>query len=359
MEKFLVKDPKLKQKTRSMAYHDRVGEHDAFRVTLLWLWRKCRIALGPLGPGNFPEHVREALAPMELGALKPCAGCMSGNCKYLDEAPARLLALIPMSVAKATAGDISAFAGSSDARDRSGGVFVPVGSSSSSSRACCICGNDPATGDPPFCSLCHDMDACVWHKRASVEMRPKPDQGMRLEMNGSLVAGGRGWHVRAMPGDGNCLFAAMTTGKLCLLDRSKSFPTPEAATRWAQQSRRSLLDFMGRHIGRVLFDGLPMEALVRASTGMSPQQYLDYMKHPVAADRRTWGGFLEAAVMCARWQCRVVFFVVEAGQLRSWSFVGSAISARHHNRGRISLLWSGGGHYDLLVLDDSLLEQLA
>ena len=109
---------------------------------------------------------------------------------------------------------------------------------------------------------------------------------------------------------------------------------------------------------RSLWEDISIAALVRASTDMSLQAYMEHMRQPAADARRTWGGFLEAALMCARWQCRAVFFVIEGKELRSRSFVGGDVGGGHYNRGRIPLLWSGGKYDVILMTDEELVAQL-
>ena len=352
----IAKDPKLKQKTRSMAFQDSVVEHDAFRVTLLWLWRKL-ILSKPAAEVDLPRHVRTALAPMKIGMLAPCTSCVSGTCKFLEKAPARLLPLLDA--------DVGSEVGVPTPK-RSGDAFALAAPASSSGDAsalaapaspCACCGNSPATGDPAFCALCHDMDAGVWRRHKTESMRPQSAGGIFFEITHPLAMAGRGWRVQNMPGDGNCLFATMSVGKVCLLDKSEAWPTMSRAARWAQKTRLAMLDTLKTGGSRQFLDGASIQALIEASTDMSFPNYVEFMTHPVAHDRRSWGGFLEAALMCARWRCRAVFFVVDGLQLKCWSFVGNNVGVLHHGRGRIPLLWTGG-HYDLLVLDEDLTGQL-
>ena len=68
----LDKSQRLHQKTRSQTFADAVEEHDAFRVTLLWLWRRhlCH-APEQASKQRLPEHVVRALAPRANGELSP------------------------------------------------------------------------------------------------------------------------------------------------------------------------------------------------------------------------------------------------------------------------------------------------
>ena len=88
----LDKSQRLHQKTRSQIFADGVEEHDAFRVTLLWLWRRhlCH-APEQASKQRLPEHVVRALAPRANGELLPCPDCMLGACGFMAQVSSWLL----------------------------------------------------------------------------------------------------------------------------------------------------------------------------------------------------------------------------------------------------------------------------
>ena len=60
-------DPKLKNKTRSMGYNGSCEEHDAFRLTLLWLWRRIAMSMTPDQLRELPRHINTCLQPWQKG----------------------------------------------------------------------------------------------------------------------------------------------------------------------------------------------------------------------------------------------------------------------------------------------------
>ena len=89
-------DSKLKNKTRSQVFTDGCEEHDAFRVILLWLWRKWVMhnATGKhVAISDIPPHVQKCLDPFANGELKPCPSCKAGVCTFMSDALVWLAAL--------------------------------------------------------------------------------------------------------------------------------------------------------------------------------------------------------------------------------------------------------------------------
>ena len=103
-----------------------------------------------------------------------------------------------------------------------------------------------------------------------------------------------------------------------------------------------------------------MAELVRASTDLTLNAYLARMRQPSAADRRTWGGFLEVAILCRRWGCRAHFFKVEdRQQLVLMSSVGEGPVRNGYKRhGQCAVVWLGA-HYEALDLSSELTLQLS
>ena len=102
---------------------------------------------------------------------------------------------------------------------------------------------------------------------------------------------------------------------------------------------------------------LELPLLIESATAMNPQEYLRHMRLPQG--NPSWGGFLEVAVLATRWKCRVVTFQFDVQQKRATAitYSGEEVAQRHHNRGKIAIMWSGT-HYDLILLSDELQKAL-
>ena len=329
------KDSRLKNKTRSQTYHSSQEEHNAWRVTLLWLWRRFFMAGGRK---ELPEQVRRALAPMDKGELVPCPECRAGTCTFMELAAAGLLVKI--------------------ASEGSSGATQPA-------AKCVFCGGEAVVIDQvPACRLCREVDAEVargGHANSRPIGQPRAHQ-ITLSVPESFQAGGPGWQMIMIPPDGNCLFGSFIVGKLCFLDRKRALPEEPAAqaqlvSKWAASCRKHFVTLMHKR-GEGNIDEVPMAEVIRASTGMSTAEYLDRMSKPIV-DRSSWGGFMEASIMAVKWRCRIVFFGWEPDQrrLRSWSHVGDDVNSAHRDRGRIAVAWTGT-HFNLLVLDEGVLARL-
>ena len=230
-----------------------------------------------------------------------------------------------------------------------------------SAISCVVCGAACSKVGPSWavCAFCRDGDARATTLLAKSAPRVRP----KATVSSNLIVSS--WRVQRIPGDGNCLFASMVWGKMCLLGESAESPRPATITKWAEQTRRAYLQYIrtGAAEGRKVFDEFDLETLVRASTDMSLSRYLKKMEAPQGSDRSTWGGFLETSLICHRWRCRALFFVPqapgggEAPKLRLWSYVGDDVAASHKHRGRIPLLWSGV-HYEVLCLPDDVIAKL-
>jgi hypothetical protein len=158
------------------------------------------------------------------------------------------------------------------------------------------------------------------------------------------------------PGDGECLFSSMAIGKLCLF---KGMPLPPYVSRssWGSRARMAFL----QHVDRLQANGgsvlgvATLDVLVKESTDMEFAEYRRRMAKVEGNDRKTWGGFLEASLMCTHWRCKVAFFVWQETQPVLWSISGDDdVDPKHGHKGCIALLW-WGTHYDLLRLSPDLL----
>jgi hypothetical protein len=155
-------------------------------------------------------------------------------------------------------------------------------------------------------------------------------------------------------------------GKMMVLDQSRKVPTdPIALLRFtrigAAHCRTGYLDQISANVRdnhhSFKIGELELPLLIESATAMKPQEYLRHMRLPQG--NPSWGGFLEVAVLATRWKCRVVTFQFEPAQKRAVAitYFGEEVSASHHNRGKIEILWSGM-HYDLILLSDELQKAL-
>ena len=129
---------------------------------------------------------------------------------------------------------------------------------------------------------------------------------------------------------------------------------------WGAKARTDYLHHVDKLVagGSAVLGVASMDTLVRSSTGMDLATYRSCMRVPDSAKRRTWGGFLEASLMCKAWRCQVVFFVWEKERPVVWSTIGGEhINPEHGHAGRIPLMW-WGTHYDLLRLSPDVLRSL-
>ena len=164
-----------------------------------------------------------------------------------------------------------------------------------------------------------------------------------------------------MPCDGECLFSSMAIGKLCIL-KGKPVPSLEHRSQWGRRAR----EFFSNHVDKLQAKGgemlgiASMAELVRTSADLDLADYRRRMSKADVNDRRTWGGFLEASLMCQHWRCQVAFFVWQDSQPVLWSIVGGEdVEPGHGHGGRIALLW-WGTHYDVLRLSrDEIAEFVA
>ena len=210
----------------------------------------------------------------------------------------------------------------------------------------------------PVCRFCRQVGAEAvrgGHDTSRPSGQPQANQ-ITLSVPGSLAAGGPGWKMFAIPPDGNCLFGSLIVGKICLLDRARTLPEePAEVSKWAVACRMQFVKLVARCTD---MDGIPLAEVIQASTGLSKAEYFDRISKPTG-DRSSWGGFMEASVMAARWRCRIVFFGWEPDQrrLRSWSYVGNDVDGELPDRGRIAVAWTGT-HFNVLVLDEDVSARL-
>ena len=400
--KLAKSDRKLKNKTRSVAYHNKCEEHDAFRVTLLWLWR--RNAMSSMTPDQLPplpDHIGKCLLPWKNGELQPCPECSAGTCTFMDRVPDLVMKMVAESGRSAAAARVSSgSAGAAGSQSgpaisdgvlepaatpsRSGsavvqdpvGVVVAKSASASSSSAprpaamsrpppvgvCVLCRAPGATWSVGLyvCGPCSREDSAAATKLI-VHRCPRTDQVV-LECPGPLRQGGPGWKLVQVEADGNCLFASLMLGKLMVLDQSRSVPTdPIALLHYTRQGaaicRTGYLDQISASVRdnhhSFKIGELELPLLIESATAMNPQEYLRHMRLPQG--NPSWGGFLEVAVLATRWKCRVVTFQFDVQQKRATAitYSGEEVAQRHHNRGKIAIMWSGT-HYDLILLSDEL-----
>ena len=370
-------DIKLRNKTRSMGYHDPCEEHDAFRLTLLWLWRRYAMSM-TLDQRSLPWHVRQCLQPWHNVELQPCPECRARTCTSMDRAPD----LVPKMAA----------AGRQSGPASSGGVPEPAAPPSRSGSAVApdpvrVAANVPAssssdprppiaTSRPPRVGVCivcgapgarwmHGLCVCATCSfedseaaRSIVNRCPQTSQ-LVLACPGPLREGGRGWKLVQVEPDGDCLFASIMLGKLMVLDCVQgvipSDPvllklfTAKAATacraKYLQHIREK------QHVLKI--GGLALPQVIHSSTSMNTEEYVTHMRKP--SGRSSWGGYMEVAIIVQKWRCRAVTFQFEPELRRAVAitYSGEDIAQRHNNRGRIAILWSGT-HYDLIILSDEL-----
>ena len=369
-------DSKLKQRTRSSGYMDVCEEHTAFRVVLLWLWRKWIMHTREQATlKQIPPHVRMCLEPLEQDELQPCPLCQAGQCKFMVDLPARLSKLIgrELSTSNVSSQPRDAVSGSvaaapvtlaKEAAFPGDGVTAPV---ARASGVCCCCGAGNAKNQSGIliCQHCGDVDMIVASAKQKVPRampmvaRNHAALPVRLGATRENCDGGPGWEFIRIPGNGDCLFSSMAIGKLCLL-QGKVAPGFHRRAEWGATARAGYLNHVDKLVARggAVLGVASMETLVHSSTGMDLATYRRCMRAPDAANRRTWGGFLEASLMCQGWRCRVVFFVWEGGRPVVWSTIGGEnVNLEHQHAGQIPLMW-WGTHYDLLRLSPDILRSL-
>ena len=387
-------DSSLRNKTRSVVYHDLCEEHDAFRLTLLWLWRRYAMSM-TRDNRPLPEPVRRCLGPMRDGELQPCPECILRTCTFMDRAPVLVPKMAAGSSRSATATRVPAgsesAAGSQSGPAFSGGVPEPAAPPSRSGSAVApdpvrvVAKSTPASSSsaprpaaisrPPLvgvCIVCRASGATWMHglylcatcsledseaAKCIVHRCPQTSQ-LVLECPGPLREGGRGWKLLQVEPDGNCLFATLTLGRMQVLDSASRVPSdPVELKRFtataAAACRAQYIQFVREKQHTFMIGGLAMQQLIQSSTSMNTEEYLTHMEKP--SGRSSWGGYLEVAVIVQKWRCRAVTFQFEPELRRAVAitYAGEDIASCHNNRGRIAILWSGT-HYDLILLSDEL-----
>ncbi len=123
--------------------------------------------------------------------------------------------------------------------------------------------------------------------------------------------------------------------------------------RGATLCRAGYLDHVRDNHHHFKIGELELPLLIQSATSMSTQEYLTHMRTPKGSS--SWGGCLEVAVLAQRWRCRGVTFQFEParGRAVAITYSGEDIFGKHHNSGKIAILWSGI-HYDLILLSDEL-----
>ena len=368
---------RMHQKTRSMTYEDGLGEHDAFRETLFWLWRRHAVHLPRDSPDGLPPHVTRALHPKNVGKLLPCPACLSGTCRFMEEAAGWLgqfnLEEVAESPARARAPVVTSVPpvlvpAEIPARPpmQAKGV-VPSGPPLQPPRPhgarglCIACGAADGRVQANFfvCDFCLAIDGSLSAKEAPAhQFARRVLASLTLEPSGRDASHGPGWRRIPVPPDGDCLFSSVAVCKM-LLDGHPVPPLTDLA-RWGQSCRNNYLRHAQQRSGDTCFGVASMAELVRASTDLTLNAYLARMQRPSAADRRTWGGFLEVAILCRRWGCRAHFFKVEdRQQLVLMSSVGEGPVRNGYKRhGQCAVVWLGA-HYEALDLSSELTLQLS
>lgn len=256
-----------------------------------------------------------------------------------------------------------------------GGASEPAARSKGASAAadlvntvCCCCGSDHAEKRSGvwICHVCFDIDSSASRSLEQVpRARPVAAKACKLALpmlpgeGKASCSGGPGWELIRVPCDGECLFSSMAIGKMCLL-KNKHVPTFDSRSSWGSRARVFFLNHIDnlQAKGESVLGVASMATLVRAGTDLDLASYRRQMSKADADDRKTWGGFLEASLMCLGWRCRVAFFVWQGAQPVLWSTVGEdSVNPAHGHRGWITLLW-WGTHYDLLRLSPDVLSLL-
>jgi hypothetical protein len=133
-------------------------------------------------------------------------------------------------------------------------------------------------------------------------------------------------------------------------------PPVDRRSTWGQLCRKHFL----QHVTKRLTDGdgflgaASLQVLIQASTDMHPEQYLRRMQTADSGDRQTWGGFLEIAIMCKRWQCMACIFRASDEGLSFLAYVGDKPRADSAHKGVCAVAW-WGAHYEALRLSDVML----
>ena len=250
------------------------------------------------------------------------------------------------------------------------GASVGLSSVAPADARCQLCGAQDVIVDCKsvpssfsICDFCASCDASLQRSSSTrvqlitaIPPRIGDDNLVDLRSNGDARDHGPGWRMLAIPPDGDCLFTAMVVCRYMLANR----PLPSCAC-WpslGRLCRKIYLEFLERRVREnTEFMGVAdMATLLHASAGLTPDAFMSRMRTGVADDRKTWGGFLDIAILCQRWQCQAHLYKFVSGGLRRISWVGlSQPSAQQHRHGICSLVW-GGGHYSALdVSDDALL----
>ena len=179
-------------------------------------------------------------------------------------------------------------------------------------------------------------------------------RALKLYIDNLVVAGDQGWERLHVPGDGDYLFSSMALCKM-VLDGIEIPPVDRRST-WGQLCRKHFL----QHVTKRLTDGdgylgaASLQVLIQTSTDMHPEQYLRRMQTADSSDRQTWGGFLEIAILCKRWQCMACIFRASDQGLSFLAYVGDKPRAGLAHKGVCAVAW-WGAHYEALRLSDVML----
>ena len=352
---------RLNQKTRTVTYDDGPSEHDAFRETLLWLWRRHLIHVPEAAHVELPQHVARALAPRDKGNLAPCPACVARSCTFMEDAPRVFLKYAEASEEMTCSGSRSgalepAVEPASRVRggSRSGALEPAV-----AALSCILCRGpleEKLTGIR-VCGLCTAMDASahdVLVKAPSWVRRPSSASAFSIDAFGLDVD----WERLHVPGNGDCLFSAMAVSKLLL--EGRAVPPFDKRGRLGAACRKLFLESVANKVsdGGDYLEAAPLSVLIQSSTDLRPEEYLRRMQSPNNGDRRTWGGFLEVAILCKRWTCRACVFRADGNRVSLLACVGNEPRAGFAHRGICAVVW-WGAHYEALRLSDAALARLA
>ena len=359
---------RLNQKTRSVTYDDGPSEHDAFRETLLWLWRRHLIHVPAEARAELPEHVSRALAPRDQGDLAPCPACVSRTCTFMEDAPKLFLKYAEVSEEMRRSGSHS---GALELAVVEPASCIRSGSRSGAPEpavqplSCILCRGPFANkhAEVRVCGSCVAMDAAAHGLKANVpSWVRRPPSGSAFELrpdDGQPLLGHRGadWERVQVPGNGDCLFCSMALSKMLL--EGLAVPPFDKRARLGVACRKLFLESVASKVsdGGDYLEAAPLSVLIQSSTDLRPEEYLRRMRSPNSGDRRTWGGFLEIAILCKRWACSACIFRTQANRISLLACVGNEPRAGFAHKGICALVW-WGAHYEALRLSDVALTRL-
>ncbi len=201
------------------------------------------------------------------------------------------------------------------------------------------------------CGEVHESFSCAeWQKIleiiAASEKKGAGERSTVASAHGCVLQ--RGVTIIDVPGDGNCLFHAVASEVLRI--HGLSFARPRAGESAGYRLRGLLMRFISGHPDSVVdpADGMTTREWISACTGMTIDSYVRRMA--TAGGRRTWGGFLEIAILAHILRERKpVQFVVGHAQANGWAVYAVAGPADAPCAG---IAWTGA-HWQVMRVDDA------